>query len=461
VAAVMMLTVLAFVLRASQLRQSLVGDEVFTYQDILGRSFGAVLTTVHAGGENSPPLFFLLAWMSAKLGDPTVWIRVPSLVLGTATVPVVYALGRETVGRLAGLIGAAILAITPFAVYYGIEARPYATMTFLVAVSTLALVKAVRTRSNWWWLLYVLAAAGAAYTHYTSIFVLGLQALWSLWVCRGRTREPLIAAVAIFVLYIPWLPHLRGKLLGVIGLLYPITVQRVLTDPLRPIPGHPAAPLRAIPTIGGLVVFGVCVIAGLVAVYVRWRIDRPRPRSEVLLIVLLALASPIGLLLYSETMTDIWLPRGLSASMPATAIILGALLASLPRPAAVIAVVAVVAVLVAGTLRSFDAAYARGPYRTIAQYLDRAAGPRDPITIVSIPGQPAVLAQLHKKHWVIPDLTATWRSVPFGQTAYLVLDDVLAHQLKIGTPHPPGLQFVGRRHYSGAFETDVLIYRRV
>src|SRR2546421_9016935 len=62
VIAVAALTVFTFVLRFSQIHQSLFGDEVFTYTDVLGKSLRAVLTNVHTGGENSPPLFFLLAY---------------------------------------------------------------------------------------------------------------------------------------------------------------------------------------------------------------------------------------------------------------------------------------------------------------------------------------------------------------------------------------------------------------
>lgn len=134
------LTAIALTLRASQLHQTLAGDEIFTYQDVVRRGFTAVVTTVHVGGENSPPLFFVLAWLSSKLGNPSIWIRTPSLVLGTATVPLVYAVGRQSVGRAAGLIAAGIMALAPFAVLNGVEARPYATMTFFVALSTLAVV---------------------------------------------------------------------------------------------------------------------------------------------------------------------------------------------------------------------------------------------------------------------------------------------------------------------------------
>jgi mannosyltransferase len=208
---VVALTAIALALRFSQVHQSLLGDEVFTYQDIHGRSFGAVLTTVHTGGENSPPLFFLLAWLTSKVGDPTVWIRLPSIVLGAATVPLVYALGRQTVGRLAGLVGAAFFAIDPFTVYYGSEARPYATMTFFVALSTFALLHAVRTRQLPWWTLYVLAAAAAAYTHYTSVFVLVVQGGWSIWRCRDRLRQPLIAYAVAAILYLPGSPTCAAR----------------------------------------------------------------------------------------------------------------------------------------------------------------------------------------------------------------------------------------------------------
>ena len=51
--------------------------------------------------ENTPPLHFTLAWLTSQFGDPAATIRLPSIVFGAATVPVVYAFGRRTVGRSA------------------------------------------------------------------------------------------------------------------------------------------------------------------------------------------------------------------------------------------------------------------------------------------------------------------------------------------------------------------------
>jgi mannosyltransferase len=460
-APVALLTVCALALRLSQIDQSLVGDEVYTYQDVVGRSLHAVVTTVHTGGENSPPLFFVLAWASAKLGDPSIWIRLPSLLLGSATVPLVYGIGRRVSGQVAGLIAAGIIALAPFAVYYGIEARPYATMAFFVAASTLALLEAVASRSRLWWTLYCLSAAAAAYTHYTSVFVLAVQAVWSLWACRDRFRQPVAANIAIAILLVPWLPHVRGKLLGVIGSLYPLGVRRVVTDLLRPIPGHPAAPLSVIPTVPGLIAFAVCVIGGLGALWQRSRARTDgRSSSELALIVALTAATPIGLLLYSLLVTDLWLPRGLSASMPAAAVLIGAALAAMPRRLTVVAAVVCGVTLAAGTIRSFAPAYTRGPYRAIATYLDRVAGPRDPVGVVSFTGWPALRAQFHSAHPVTSSLPTVWRLTPSGHMAYVVLDNEIARLLHIATPHPRGFRLIARRHYAGNFATDVLAYRR-
>lgn len=460
------LTAVALALRLSQIDQTLAGDEVFTYQDVVGHSFSQVLSTVNSGGENSPPLFFALAWLTAKLGDPSVWIRLPSILLGTAAVPLTYAVGRESVGRVAGLIGAAVMAMAPFVVFYGIEARPYAALMFFIVASTLALLRAVRPgASRAWWGIYALAAAGAAYSHYTAVFVLAGQAIWSLWLARDRIRWPLLANLAVGVLYIPWLPQVRGKALAVIGALYPLGVHRVLTDLLRPIPGHPAAPLRAIPTLVGLAVFAAGLVAGLVALL--WRRRRPDPtdrldrgRERLAVLLALTLATPVGLLVYSLLVTDLWLPRGLSASVPAAALVVGALLGALPWGASVVAVIGTVVVLGAGTLRSFEPAYNRGPFRTVAAYLDLVADPQSPVALVSITGSLAVREEFSRPHRIVPTIASLWSSTPPNGLAYLMLDQAIDRAGRLGTPRHPRFRLIARRVYGGASATYVFVYRR-
>ncbi len=454
------LTLLVLILRWSQIHQSIVGDEIFTYKDVVGRSFGAVLRTVHTGGENSPPLYFLLAWLTAKLGDPTVWIRLPSIILGAAVIPVIYAIGRETAGRTAGFVAALAVGLSPFSFYYGVEARPYATMMFFVALSTLALLRAVKTNHKGWWALYIVSAAAAAYSHYTSIFVLAVQALWSLWYCRDRLRTALIANGLIVLIYLPWLPHLRGKELAVIGALEPLTTKNVFIDLTRLVVGYPYAGVHAIPTYFGLAVVAVCLLAGLVFAAWRWRASEAvRPPADVILLVLQAVATPIGLLLYSLSVTDLWLARGLYASTPALAVLGAALLVAIPRPYSAVAVVAVLVTLVSGTIQASSEAYARPPYRSVAQYLDRTAAPNDPIALASLTGAPSIPTQFHKPHRVV-GLNAIWRLVPAHGEAFVMLDDDLARVLHITSAAPPGFQLTRERHYGGLFPFKLLTYRR-
>lgn len=468
--AVAALTLFVFALRFSQIHQSLFGDEAWTYQDIHGRTFGQVVTTVHTGAENSPPLFFMLAYAAGKLGALTVWIRLPSIVLGALTVPLVYLIGRDTVGRIPGLLAGGLLAVSPFSLYYGVEARPYATMAFFVALSTWALLRAV-DRGGWWWVLYVVGAVAAAYTHYTSIFVLVAQGVWSLWTCRNRIRAPLISAAVAVAAYVPWLPELRGKQLAVIGALEPLTAHNVIVDLMRPIAGYPYAPLSAIPTHLGLGLVIACALAGGIVLLSRGLRSpqgghaadaRAWPRRFWLLAVL-AVATPIGMLVYSLTVTDLWLARGLYASAPAAALVLAALLWAIPRPWRLVAGIVVAATLILGTVRALSPTWQRPPTRQVAAFLDRSARPGEPVAFLAFLSAPAITAQIHGRHrFVSPGQLAT-ATAP-GADADLVTDAATTRALKLpaGGPTPRGFALIDHRHFaSGIMGLDVAILRRV
>jgi hypothetical protein len=456
------LFVVALVLRATQLHQSLYGDEVLALHDISGHGLIATVHAVRTGAESSPPLFFVLAWFSAKLGDPTVWIRLPSLVLGSLTVPLVYLLGRETLSRGAGLIAAAVMTVSPFANYYGVEARPYATLACLLTLSTWALVRAVRSQRPAWWVLYAVAAAGAAYTHYTAVFVLGVQGLWSLWACRGRWGQPLLAGALALGLYLPWLPEVHGSALGLYGALERFDFTDVGADVLRLIPGDPYAPVTAIPTVGGLILLAVCLSAGLVAL-----VARRRPLAEAgavdggpILILLLAAATPVGLLLYSLVGPDIWDARDLFASAPAVGLVFGLVLSRLSRGLGGVALLAVIAVLVFGLARSVSERWARPPFRAVAAYLDARAPAGDPVVMYPffLNLSDAVPAQFESPHRLVFGIPHRWPSPPPGGSTWILLEPVLDHALHIPEPRPPGLRLIAVRRYGGLVPFTLLRY---
>src|SRR3954463_16463931 len=192
VALVAGLTGIGFALRARDLGQGLWGDELLAHTDV-SHGLGGMVHAVSTGVENSPPLYFALAWASRHLGDPPSLIRLPSLILGTATIPLVALVGVRTVGRAAAVVAAGIVALSPFAIYYSVEARPYATLAFASTLSVLVLLVALERRAPGWWVLHGLAFAAVLYSHYTGLFIVTAQVAWALWVTRPSPRGPLLA----------------------------------------------------------------------------------------------------------------------------------------------------------------------------------------------------------------------------------------------------------------------------
>jgi uncharacterized membrane protein len=292
VIAIAALTLLALLLRASQFGQSLFGDELYALHEVEGRSFGNMLETVYEGPEVTPPLFFVLAWATAQLGDATLWLRLPSLVCGVLLVPATYALGALTVGRRAALVAAAIVTLAPFAIFYSVEARPYALLVLATTASTIALLRALDGGGRGWWVAYSLATLAAVYAHLTAVFVLAAQFAWAAYTHRDRLPALVLANLAAGLLFAPWVPRLfRDDLSFLVSTYGPFSARpRVLGGVFGHIlPGYPFVPFRRLPGIAAATAF-VIALAAIVALGLR----RRRPPA---ILLLPALAVPVGLIL--------------------------------------------------------------------------------------------------------------------------------------------------------------------
>ena len=378
------LTAVAFALRLPHIGESLVGDEMYAFAEVHQRGFFEVFERVREGGENSPPLFFALAWFAMKLGDPTVTIRLPSLLLGTASVPLVYLVGVRTVGRRAGLIGALLLTLSPFAIYYSSEARPYATLMFTTVASTLFLLMALDTGRRRWWVLYAVTGCLALYAHYFALFPLIAQGAWALAVQRSRLRELLIVYAGIFVGYLPWLLVFldqKGNSISILAFYAPLTLHGVGRELLRLFPGHPSFAPSDLPGTTVVVLAWLSVGAAAIgAIVARGRGGSPPAHvSRLVLIGLLVVATPIGFTIYSAAGPEVFIGRYLSAALPPLALAIGALLAYSPRAVGVTATVVLAACLAYGAVRSLDEDNRRPAYKAAAHYIDDTARPDDAV----------------------------------------------------------------------------------
>lgn len=178
--------------------QSFHHDEVITAARVLPGSFDEMLEHVK-GSESNPPLYYVLAWGWAKaFGTDEVGLRSLSALFGAATVPLAYCIGAELSSRRAGLITAALVAVSPMLIWYSQEARSYAVLVFFGAVSLLFFVRALRTRRGRDLALWALASALALCSHYFAAFAVGIEALWLLVALRSRwgTVLPAVGIVA-------------------------------------------------------------------------------------------------------------------------------------------------------------------------------------------------------------------------------------------------------------------------
>jgi len=193
------LIVLAAVLRLATLtEQGFWYDEAFTPVHVLHAGLGATLKAV-VHSENTPPLWYVLAWADARLlGDGALALRLPSALAGIATVPVVWAIASELAGRRAALIADALVAVNPLFVWYSQEARAYGLFVFFAALAMLCFVGLLREPTRGRAAAFALSGALALLTHYFAAFLLVPMALWLLRERASRKASlPAIGALAL------------------------------------------------------------------------------------------------------------------------------------------------------------------------------------------------------------------------------------------------------------------------
>lgn len=92
--------------------------------------------------DQHPPLYYLLlhCWIG-YYGDTPYAVRLLSVLWGTATIPIIYLIGKRLAGVALGLAAAVLLAFSLFNIYYAQEARMYTLLTFNAAVAIYALAR--------------------------------------------------------------------------------------------------------------------------------------------------------------------------------------------------------------------------------------------------------------------------------------------------------------------------------
>ena len=305
------LTVLAALLRFRTLNaQSFWFDEAVTVTLVRG-SFSSMLRAL-PDLESTPPLYYVLAWLWARaFGTGEIGLRSLSALLGTATVPVVYAIGATLVGRRVGAFAAAFTAVSPLLVWYSQEARSYALLVLLSSVSLLFFVRALdsfarRDVAGWG-----VASALALATHYFAVFIVAIEAFWLLVRVRTVAARVAVASVAgggLCLLPLAIYQERSGRTAWIAGRPLRVRLDEVAGEFFT---GRFVTPHRALLAIVALLV--------VILLLVTWTRGRERRAAATCLAVgLLAVALPVILAftgrdyVLARNLMPAWIPLALA-----------------------------------------------------------------------------------------------------------------------------------------------------
>jgi mannosyltransferase len=352
------------------------------------------------------PFYYLFAhsWI-AIVGTAETMVRLPSALAGIASLPLIFVVGRAFCGRAVGLLAAALLAVSEFAIHQAQEARYY---SFVLLLTLLAAWFAIRARDRGQtpdFLLLTITSLLLVMTHYLA--VCWMLALWLYLLLRpwtrgaaGTARQWLLSQALIVIGLVP-LPFIAVRSIR-LGRYAPINWVSSPQPwaPLRDaamylLPQH--APTGAITGAALL-----ALILGAVGV-ARWRRASVRPRLRINLptdtrwLLGLWIACPLLIpFALSWVVTPFYVVRYTVPALPAVLLLVAAGLLALrpylPLPLALL----LLAIPIVPGLASYYASPGTEDWRAIAARVAAEGQPGD--LIVFAPSEGGALGQTFDRY---------------------------------------------------------------
>ncbi|MEM7035412.1 MAG: glycosyltransferase family 39 protein [Bacteroidota bacterium] len=178
-------------------------------------TFGDVVEAV--ARDNNPPLYYVLlhGWMRLA-GDGPEAVRLLSVLLSVACVPVVVAIGRRFFNVRVALYAAVLFVFSEMLIYYSNEARTYTLVTFLVLLSFHRLL--IFLESGQWKDVILLGTFNflLLMSHYMAGMVMVLQAFavvavaWRNWRMIGRF---VVVHLGVGLVFFPWFLYWQASMM--------------------------------------------------------------------------------------------------------------------------------------------------------------------------------------------------------------------------------------------------------
>ncbi len=196
--------------------KSLWQDELWTLRRTHYATAGQVAANLR--GTPFPPLHYLLVYAWRQVcSDPVLGVRMPSLVSGLLTIPLMFFLWRPLIGQTASLWAAVLTTLSAYHVWVSIDAKMYSTVWLLALASYALFLRLLLTPSGRPTLgemaCYVGTTALLPLVSYTAVSVPVVQGAYLLgraW--RGGVRHNdvlagglLLASLTPLMLWSPYL----------------------------------------------------------------------------------------------------------------------------------------------------------------------------------------------------------------------------------------------------------------
>ena len=353
------------------------------------------------------PLYYLLAhgWITIA-GTTEALMRLPSALAGIAALPLFFLVGRTLFDRTVGLLAAALLAVSEFAIHQAQEARYY---SFVLLFTLLAAWCAIRARDqgkNLDFLLLTLSSLLLVATHYLALC--WLIALWLYLLLRHPWMRGAAGTAR------QWLIWQGITMLGLLPL--PLLAARSITrgqySPINWVSApQPWAPLRdaasyLIPPHAPAIATAAAALLALLLCavgVVRWRRagddsrNRLRPSTDTLWLLGCWIACPLLIpLVASWVMTPFYVARYTVPALPAVLLLVAAGLLALrpllPLPLALL----LIAIPIVPGLAGYYASPGREDWRAVAARITADSQPGD--LLVFAPREGGALQQTFNRY---------------------------------------------------------------
>jgi mannosyltransferase len=325
-------------------------------------------------------------WMQI-FGNSIVAARALSMLFFLLTLPVLYAVVKESSNKQIALLTLALFTLSPFIMWYTSEARMYTLFTLVTSLNHLFFLRMVRSNAVEGKLGYFTTLILGFYTHYFFVFLVATQAIYTaaVFFIRMRNNTPkafvyktFAVMAAGFTFFLPWISLLvmTGTAANTQPLIPPPTSFNIIQTFVNFIFGFQTQGIQAI-----LVSLWPLSVMTLFFIFTK------RQRTPISGIGYIVLASflPIVLVFLVSFFRPIFLSRYLIVVTPTLFFLIAWALTQYSKKTANIIIASVLFIMLG--LMFYQTTSAATPvrenYQGATDYLEKKATPRDIIAVTA------------------------------------------------------------------------------